>query len=353
MPTTTTPAGRFATNDLIGTTTNVSGLGCPPLAQAVTPIWALSSPTWVVSVRSACAISAPTPGRVDSTSLRSNAVKSISAGPAGISSPAVAPTWRTLEPSDVSKYTNAKGRSLPVPRQNPSGHGASVFARFCLRDPGAELAQYSDPTFANDLLGGFVHGGQHTTDAARRTFIRNRTVSDRKVRFFRKSVSNELDLQILHPGRRPPEEGRVDQRFQNVPDLGPALRNRPAQEPRMFGTQDRPIGIVVDLDVLRPPPQQHGKPVGQHNAHHHAQTGRPARLRARAVWPPQFSSRTRRAIWPSSGSVMGTQTSGQALQAEEPDYLSSRRVSDRLCRSRGTKQFGPRLDSGPWVQGLA
>src|SRR5579862_92114 len=44
----------------------------------------------------------------------------------------------------------------------------------------------------------------------------------------------------------------------------------------MFGSQYGAIRVVIELNVLRPPPQEQWKAVGEHEAHHHLQTLGPA-----------------------------------------------------------------------------
>jgi len=62
----------------------------------------------------------------------------------------------------------------------------------------------------------------------------------------------------------------------------------------MLGAQDRTVRVVVDGHVLRSPPEQQRKAVGQHKTDHHSQRGRPARDRPqRRLGPIEFADAPR------------------------------------------------------------
>ena len=84
-----------------------------------------------------------------------------------------------------------------------------------------------------------------------------------------------FEFEILAPGSRTAMEWRVDQRSENVPDLIPAFTHRSPEIGWMLRAQDRAVGIIVNLDVLRPPPKKQGEPIGNQKAGHHAQARRP------------------------------------------------------------------------------
>ena len=91
------------------------------------------------------------------------------------------------------------------------------------------------------------------------------------------AVAVDLQEDVLHPRRRAAVEGRVDERADDVPDLRPALRGRLPHRPRVLGAEDRPRGVVVDLDVVRPPPEEELEAVDQEHPHHGAEGERPGR----------------------------------------------------------------------------
>ena len=144
--------------------------------------------------------------------------------------------------------------------------GGLGFARPC-----AQVAQHDDPTLADHLPGDFRHRREHAADAAGRGLVRNRAVGDREVGFLDEAVPIDLERDVVVPRRRAAKKRRVDQRLQHVPYLAPAFPDRAAQRPGMLGAEDGPVRIVVDADVVRPPPQQLRKPVGLEQPDHHAQ----------------------------------------------------------------------------------
>ena len=133
-----------------------------------------------------------------------------------------------------------------------------------------------DAPLRDHLLGDLVHRGKHPADAVRRALIRHRAVGDGEMALLDVAVAVDLELDVLHPGGGAAVERLIDQRTDDVEDLAPAFAHRPAEELRMLRAEHRAIGVVVDLDVLRPPPQEHREAVGEQQAHHHAQTRRPA-----------------------------------------------------------------------------
>src|SRR4249920_1618801 len=70
-------------------------------------------------------------------------------------------------------------------------------------------------------------------------------------------------------------KGRIDERSENIPDLGKAFTRRLAHGRRVLVPKHRPIRIVVELAVAGTPPKHQRKPVGENKSRHHAQSGRP------------------------------------------------------------------------------
>ena len=94
------------------------------------------------------------------------------------------------------------------------------------------------------------------------------------------AVAVHLQEDVLHPRRRAAAEGRLDERADDVPDLRPALRGRLPHRSRVLGAEDRPRGVVVDLDVAGSPPEEELEAVDQEDPHHGAQA-RATRTRRR------------------------------------------------------------------------
>ena len=92
---------------------------------------------------------------------------------------------------------------------------------------------------------------------------------------FGKSGSPDLEFDIVDPGGGASEKRCVDERFENGPNLRPALAHGFSQAPGMFPAKDRAIGVVVKADILGPPPQKMGKPAGKDQPHGVLKRGRP------------------------------------------------------------------------------
>ena len=105
----------------------------------------------------------------------------------------------------------------------------------------------------DDLVGDLVDGGEHAADAAGRGVVGHRAVGDGEVGLLEEAVAVDLEEDVLHPGGRAAVERRVDQRPDDVPDLGPALAGRLAQGPGCLAPEDREVGVVVELDRSRAP----------------------------------------------------------------------------------------------------
>ena len=84
------------------------------------------------------------------------------------------------------------------------------------------------------------------------------------MRFFLIAVAYQFERDVLHPCGWPAPEGDLSQWAKNVEDLIPAFTERLSQSGvGMFIAEDRDISVVVELDEIRSPPQQHRKAVGQ------------------------------------------------------------------------------------------
>ena len=105
--------------------------------------------------------------------------------------------------------------------------------------------------------------------------VGHRTIRDREVRFLGEPVPLHFEEDVVHPRRRSAVERRVDQWSDDVVDLPPALSDGLPQRLRMLGAEDRTVRVVVQLDVIRAPPQQNRESVGQEEADHRLERLRP------------------------------------------------------------------------------
>ena len=266
MPTTRAPAGRCAMLDMIGTTATVVGTWLEePMVTGGRPSSSLS--VCAVSLRSASASGqrrSPTIRKIDE---RGPCEFRIDAGAA-----------HQFQPASVriEKIEDCEGHILGVLREDVGGGNAGLDVGADFGDPGAQVPQDADAPLADDLLRDLVHRREHAADAARRGLVGHRAVADGEVAFFDEPIAPQFELEVFDPGRRATVERCVDQRPQHVPDLGPAITRGDAHGARVLGAEDRRIRVVVDLDVVRPPPQKLRKAVREHERHHHAQHRAPA-----------------------------------------------------------------------------
>ena len=209
--------------------------------------------------------------RLGQRPARSRRPGSMSVGPARSASMPVRLTSFSRRSVRIEQIEHGEGNVLGVLRQDVGGGdaGLDVGARF--RHARAQVPQDADAPLTDDLLRDLVHRREHAADAARRGFVGHRAVADGEVAFFDEPVALQFELEVFDPGGRATVEGRVDQRPQHVPDLGPAIARGDAHGARMLGAEDGRVRVVVDLDVVRPPPQQLRKAVREHERHHHAQ----------------------------------------------------------------------------------
>ena len=179
-------------------------------------------------------------------------------------------------PAALAEVDLGAGDVLAVLGQGGRGGLAGAVGALGLRDARGEFAQKRDAPLRDDLLGNLVHRGEHPADTVRRALIRHRTVGDGEVALLEVAVAVDLELDVLHPRGGAAVERLIDQRTDDVEDLAPAFAHRAAEVLRVLRAEHGAIGVVVDLDVLGPPPQEHREAVGEQQAHHHAQAHRPA-----------------------------------------------------------------------------
>ncbi len=139
----------------------------------------------------------------------------------------------------------------------------------------AEVSQREHTSLADDLFGGLGDRRDDAADSAVGGRVGHRTIRDREVRFLGEPVPLHFEQDVVHPRRRSAVERRVDQWPDDVVDLPPALADGLSHRYRMLGAQDRPVRVVVQLDVVGAPPEQNRKPVGQEEADHRLEGLRP------------------------------------------------------------------------------
>ena len=179
-------------------------------------------------------------------------------------------------PVRVEQVDQGERNVSGVLRQDVRGGGARLLGRPRFHDRlRAEVSQCEHTSLADDLFGGLGDRRDDAADAPVGGRVGHRTVRDREVRFFGEPVPLHLEEDVVHPRRWSAVEGRVDQRSDDVVDLPPALADGLPHRLRMLGAQDRTVRVVVQLDVVRAPPQQNRESVGQEEADHRLERLRP------------------------------------------------------------------------------
>ena len=102
------------------------------------------------------------------------------------------------------------------------------------------------------------------------------------MRLLDETVAIDLQGDVIHPRRRAAIEWGIDQWLEDLPDFRPDIAKRLAERPGVLRAEHRAVRIVVDRDVVRPPPQQQRDAIRQQKTDDHPQGGGP-RL-GRAEW---------------------------------------------------------------------
>src|SRR6185369_17548209 len=125
-----------------------------------------------------------------------------------------------------------------------------------------EIPERNYSSLTNHLFSYFMDRCKHSSNAALFGVIGNRTVGNRKMSFFYKSVAIDLEQDVVIPGCWPTKKGPIDKWFEDVPDFRPALGCGSSKCPvGMFISRYWNIWIIVELDILRSPPKQLRKTV--------------------------------------------------------------------------------------------
>ena len=148
------------------------------------------------------------------------------------------------------------------------------------------------------LLGHVVADHQHAADAAGRLVV-DRAVAVSPPHILAPAVAGDRHQLVLVPGRAPPRHDQLDLRADDVPDLGPALAPALAERAGMALRSHRlAVGVVVELDQLRAPPDEHRVAAVEQQPDGRAQALRPASRAAPSGVAAQSKSRVRAPISP-------------------------------------------------------
>ena len=120
---------------------------------------------------------------------------------------------------------------------------------------------FSRPASRKDLFGRFGAHHQDAANAIGRIFVIDGTVAIGPVDVLEPTVPGDRDQGVFLPGGAATRHDLVDLRPDDVPDFRPYLARGPANGTGMpFGAYRAPIGVVVEAQQVRPPPDVHRVP---------------------------------------------------------------------------------------------
>src|SRR5260370_3959433 len=140
------------------------------------------------------------------------------------------------------------------------------------------------------VLGHVAANHEHAADAV--VFV-DRAVAVGPVDLLEPAVTRHRNELLLMPRRASAAHHLLDLGTDNVPDFRPALPSTLTERPQMaLGSQGRPIGVVIELNKLRTPPDEHRVVGIEQNAQRGSQAlrpglGLPQRTRRPVVRPRQ------------------------------------------------------------------
>ena len=150
----------------------------------------------------------------------------------------------------------------------------------------------------DDIPGHVPADHQHAADAV--IFV-DRAVAVGPVDLLQPAVTRHRHQLVLVPGGAAAAHHLLDLRTDDVPDFSPALAPALAERARMaLRSHGLAIGVVVELDEFRTPPDEHRVVGVEQDAHRGAQALRPAFRRSQRSRRPVMGAR-QRSHFPAAG----------------------------------------------------
>ena len=178
----------------------------------------------------------------------------------------------------------------------------------------------------------------HTTSVAADapSVVEHGRVAVGPVHVLDRAVAKDRNERVLVPAGPAAPHHVVDLGADDRPDLRPALATGLAHRGRMLADAEaRHVGVVVDLDQVRSPPQEHRVTGAQHHRHRRLQRSRPAGHRPQGGSGPVDAADQRARLTPSSKDPVEIMRSHvvvtSALRALERLQHSGARRPERLC----------------------
>ena len=166
----------------------------------------------------------------------------------------------------VAHVDQREGDVLRRPVEQIARRGEHVRRRDRGRGALGQGAQGLVPPLGDDAPGGL--GADDEGPAHGPVVAEDGRVAVRPVRLLDALVAPDRDIPVFIPGRPGVTHHVVDLRTDDRPDLRPAV---PAPLPHRGGmlafSEAGHVGVVVDLDEFRSPPEEHGMAGPEHDAH--------------------------------------------------------------------------------------
>ena len=148
------------------------------------------------------------------------------------------------------------------------------------------------------VLGHVTANHEHAADA---TAVIDRAIAVRPIDLLESAVARDRNELIFMPGRAATAHHLLDLRTDDGPDFGPALPPTLTERAWMpLGAHRLAVGVVIKLDQLRTPPDEHRVVCVEHYAYRRAKTLRPSLRPSQRVRRPAIGSR-QRAHLPAAG----------------------------------------------------
>ena len=145
--------------------------------------------------------------------------------------------------------------------------------------PGGQLLEQADPAFAHHPSRRLLHRHQHRAHAA--VVVPDRAAAVAPVHVVHPFAAGDRHQVILVPGRLALGHDALDLGADDGPDLGPALAASRAPRGGMaIRSHAGPVAVIVELDQVGAPPEEHGVPRREQGADRRAQASGPGLDRA-------------------------------------------------------------------------
>ena len=187
----------------------------------------------------------------------------------------------------ASRLHHIEKRKVHVPRigaERRKALAAGLLPRATVHGLGGQLAEQRHLSFADHPVG--VGGVGADDSSGRPVVVGNGAVGESVVGLLRIAVALHQQELLLDIGPLDATHGGVEQRSDIGPDFLPDFPGRLAERPRVLAADDRLVGVVVEVDQFRSPPDPDRLAGGEHDADGRLQALRPGLRRPQRIAGP-------------------------------------------------------------------